>query len=155
MKKLVLGLLLAVNLIGFQAQAEVDAGDFLDLIGGLIESDRRDDRDNGYYPPPGYGPIRCTYVDEGHEEHSRGHRSCGECLSFHGNCIESCFSEVTSCRATGIDYSGRPRSVYAEDQDRWYAERRALEYCRYEGLRDCRVDRCDRRQSQVSNRLCR
>lgn len=159
MKKIIVLFFLAISFAGFQAQAGADAEDIFKLIGKLIEKEHKKDHNDHHssYPPPGYGggPVRCIAEDEGYEEHSRGHRSCGECLSVHGQCVETCYTETVACTASGIDYQGRQRTVVGQDQDRWYAERRALEYCRYEGLRQCRIENCQGRQDTISERLCR
>lgn len=152
MKKILVTLMLVFT--SFQVQASPDVGDFLDIIGAIAGADREENY--SHYPPPGYyKPIRCNYTDDGWEEHSRGHRSCGECLSYHGNCNETCYSETVSCRAVGTDRWGQQRSVEAQGDDRWMAEGRAMEYCRYQGLQYCRIERCDSRQQIVSERSCR
>jgi hypothetical protein len=151
MKKVLVTLLL--TMISFQVQAKTDVGDILDLIGGIASHDNQNPNTN--YPPPGYGQVRCTYTDDGWEEHSGGHRSCGQCLAQHGDCNETCYADTHTCRAIGTDRWGQQRMVQADGQDRWMAESRAMEYCRYQGLYYCRIERCDYRQQVVSERSCR
>jgi hypothetical protein len=39
---------------------------------------------------PGYCNVTCRADDNGYEEHGGGHYSCDECLSYHGECTETC-----------------------------------------------------------------
>src|SRR4051812_22266125 len=98
MKKLLVTLMLMA--MSFQAHA-TDAADIIGIIGAIAGANNQSDNNNYQpnYPPPGYG-VRCEYKDTGWEEH-RPHYSCGECLSQHGNCNETCYADTWSCRAVG------------------------------------------------------
>lgn len=149
MKKMILALIAVAQLTSMQARADV-----FDIIGDIIGGGHgRPSRPN--YPPGPYNPVRCTYVDEGWEEHSFAHNSCGECLSFHGNCVETCSTQEVSCQAVGTDYRGQQQSVYVYAEDQWMAERRAYETCRYQNLSNCHIENCDVQEHTVSERLCR
>lgn len=148
MKKLVIAFFAVVQLLSWQARA-----DFFDLIGG--RSDRQPRYDRPYRPPGGgYGRVTCQYVDEGWEEH-RPHHSCQECLSLHGNCLETCYADEYSCQAVGTDSSGNTRTIEAVADEEWMAERRAYDSCYYRGLSNCHVESCDSRRHQISERSCR
>lgn len=160
MRKILLALITIAPMLSFSAHA----ADPVDIIGDLIGRPARPGRpgrpDRPGRPnrpgrPPGYAPVQCRYVDEGWEEHNFPHRSCGECLSYHGNCIEECYQEEFTCRAVGTDYRGQMQTVYVYSYDQWDAQSRAMEMCRYQGLYNCRVDSCDRQDQQVSQRSCR
>ena len=111
----------------------------------------------GYYPPPnnnqGYG-VTCTSEDTGYEEHWGGHYSCGECLSQHGNCIETCKSQMTECQVQGTDRYGRVINFLGRGDARWRAEDDAMRNCYYNAT-NCRVTTCQDRQDVVSRRSCR
>lgn len=110
----------------------------------------------GYYPPPnnpGYA-VTCVSNDDGYEEHWGGHYSCGECLSHHGNCIETCSSRMTECQAQGIDRYGRVINFLGRGDIRWRAEDDAMRNCYYNAT-NCRVTSCQDRQDVVSRRSCR
>lgn len=110
----------------------------------------------GYYPPPsnpGYG-VTCTSNDNGHEEHYGGHYSCGECLSQHGSCTETCSSQMTECQVQGVDRYGRTINFLGRGDSRWRAEDDAMRNCYY-NANNCYVTSCQERNNVVSRRSCR
>jgi len=133
------------------------------IVGGIIDHNRPAPYPGPGYPPPpgnypGYpsGPVTCTAGDRGWEEHSGGHYSCGECLSYHGSCVETCRSVDVECRAEGRDAYGRVYSAFGRGYDRWQAESDAMRNCQYNayGAR-CYIVTCNQRQNIVSQRNCR
>lgn len=179
MKKILLAIVMIAGVLPtLQARA-----DFWDVVGRIVES--RDRRPPPYpgrpgpgpgpvrpgppgpgYPPgrPGYPPpppphygerITCTYQDEGWEEHWRGHSSCGECLSRHGNCLEVCTAEFEVCDVDTEDWNGRRWVEHVRGRDRWEAEDRARSLCYSRNYRYCQVIRCNPQQERVSTRSCR
>jgi hypothetical protein len=150
MKKMILTIALAFSIFTPAAHAN-----FWDIIGALAGSSHPSQQGPsrpGPYPP--YN-VSCTYTDTGWEEHWGGHNSCGECLSKHGNCYETCSTQTEVCEAKGTDRNGTLVTVSGESPDRYDSERRAYDSCYYHGLQDCRVDICTTREDQVSRRLCR
>ncbi len=107
--------------------------------------------------PPGRG-LSCQAVDAGWEEHFGGHNSCRECLRHHGNCIEKCSSEVFVATARGIDRRGRDRRAYDVDgyayEDRWQAERSAIDECQRRRLNRCQIVNVRRSMQEVSRQNC-
>ncbi len=156
MKKMILICALVFSVMPFAAKAG-----FWDVVGAIYDAKHPHPQPQPNYPPPYYpggyypGQVSCTYTDTGWEEHFRGHNSCGECLQAHGNCNETCYAENQICEATGVDQFGKQVTVTGESSDRGDAERRAYDSCYYHGLRDCRVQKCDSEQQQISKRLCR
>ncbi|MBY0554958.1 hypothetical protein K2P97_10550 [bacterium] len=117
---------------------------------------------NPSYPPsqpypgnPGYGNVTCRADDRGYEEHGGGHYSCGECLQHHGECIETCSSNMYECRVDGYDRYGRLVSFLGRGYDQWRAQDEALNACRYNYATNCYVNGCSNRQDVVSRRDCR
>lgn len=112
---------------------------------------------NPSYPPsnPGYGQVTCRADDRGYEEHGGGHYSCGECLQYHGECIETCSSNMYECRVDGYDRYGRLVSFTGRGYDQWRAQDDALNACRYNYATNCYVNGCSNRQDVVSRRDCR
>lgn len=109
-------------------------------------------RDPGYPGYPGRGVV-CRADDRGWEEH-RSHRSCGECLSLHGRCIETCSISEYRCEAEGFDYRGTPMRFTGQGQDRYQAENEALRNCSYNASR-CQIRGCQESENVVSRRECR
>ena len=160
--KLVIAILLSLSAL--QAQA---GGDGLKrlipiIIGGIIDHNRPAPYP---YPGPGYppphsgypsGPVTCTAADRGWEEHAGGHYSCGECVAYHGNCLETCRSNDFQCTVEGRDAYGRVFAVHGRGYDRWQAENEALRNCRYQSYAGhCYVRGCNQQTYIVSQRSCR
>lgn len=151
MKKTIIVLFL--SLFALNAQAG-----FWDVIGAIADgiasssgsSSSRPDRYEDRYRPR----VSCSIGDRGHEEHSRGHRSCGECLREHGHCVETCSSSYYTCKAEGRDYRGYTMTVEARGDDRYEAENRAVRACD-RTYSDCRPVTCDSQYETVSRRSCR
>lgn len=99
--------------------------------------------------------VSCTYRDQGHEEHSRGHRSCDECQSRHGKCVEVCSTDFASCKVEGRDYRGYTMTVEAKADSQYQAEREALYRCDRNGWTECRRLSCSNESETVSRRSCR
>jgi hypothetical protein len=104
---------------------------------------------------PGYGNVTCRANDNGYEEHGGGHYSCGECLSYHGDCTETCSANMYECRVDGYDRSGRLVSFLGRGDDQWRAQDDAMNSCRYNYATNCYVTGCNNRQDTVSRRSCR
>jgi hypothetical protein len=151
MTKLLLSLLLL-----FAVTPQFAKADIWEVIGTINDIRHPSPRPPRRPPPPSWGGhITCTASDRGWEEHWGGHHSCGECLSKHGECVETCTAETQVCQAKGLDWNGQLVTVTGESSDRWDAERRAWDSCQYRGLRDCRVESCESRDEQISRRSCR
>lgn len=159
---LLVSVLIIQAFLGLNAQA-ADSRDVIGVIREIIrqpdprddwrrEEERRDrDRDRWRRPPA----VTCDARDRGYEEHWGGHGSCGECLSRHGECIETCSEILTVCEAEGRDRTGYVRAFRGQGRDRWEAERDALDTCYYRGFDYCRVTRCQNEQQIISRRDCR
>ena len=106
------------------------------------------------YPDSRYDRVSCVAKDRGYEEHSRGHYSCGECLREHGECIETCSTQMSECQAEGTDRRGNRVSFAGRGDTRWSAEDQAMDRCYYRAD-NCRIVRCDDRNDVVSRRSCR
>lgn len=110
---------------------------------------------------PGYDQgYSCRVEDAGFEEHWGGHRSCGECLSRHGDCNVVCETEVVQwqCFYIGRDVYGRTQNFEYTDTDRDYAEYQARRQCERAGYRECLYNTCAERgrdRRVVSSRSCR
>lgn len=129
---------------------------FWDVIEAIAGASNSSSHSQPHRPPSyPYYNVSCTYTDNGWEEHFWGHESCGECLSKHGGCTETCSAEIQTCEAKGVDAAGILVTVSAEGEDRYEAERHAYDSCFYRGLRDCRVETCNSHSEQVSRRECR
>lgn len=168
--KIITGLIM-LSLISFGASAS--SVSFGDIAKGIIVAanndrnnsnyddyrpghrDDRNDRDYGRPSRPGYGTqVTCSARDRGHEEH-RNHRSCGECLRKHGQCIETCAVNYTVCRAEGEDRYGRRASFEGHAQSQYESQRNALYSCeRDRRFRNCRVVSCSNSSETVSRRRC-
>ena len=117
----------------------------------------------GYYPPPGpgYPPpppqqnISCRAEDKGWEEHFGGHGSCGECVRYHGRCVETCSANTVDCQVDGQDQYGRNVTFYGRAGDQYQSEELAMYNCRYNYAYNCRVVQCNQHQDVVSRRDCR
>ncbi|MBV2167903.1 MAG: hypothetical protein KUL82_04265 [Bdellovibrio sp.] len=109
------------------------------------------------YPGGGGRPnVTCSYSDDGWEEHWRGHNSCQECLSKHGNCNETCNATFTVCQAEGTDYRGYKMTLEGRGNYRYEAERQAMDLCqRSYRYGNCRITNCNDRSERVSQRRCR
>ncbi len=107
----------------------------------------------GYPGYPGRGEVVCSASDRGWEEHS-AHRSCQECLRYHGRCIETCSIVNYTCEAQGYDYRGNPVRFIGEGRDRREAQDQAFRNCNY-NARSCQVMNCQTREQQTSRRECR
>ena len=105
-------------------------------------------------PYPGSGPIVCESDDRGWEEHARGHYSCGECLQYHGECVETCSSVYFEARAEGTDNTGRTVTIIGRGPDQWRAQDDANWNCQRSYLQYCHVIGVDQRQNVVSRRMC-
>lgn len=105
-------------------------------------------------PYPG-GNVQCRANDNGWEEHSGGHYSCGECLQYHDGCTETCSSVSVECRVDGSDYSGRAYSFMGRGYDQYAAQNDAIYYCQRQGLNNCYVVSCQQHNDIVSRRDCR
>jgi hypothetical protein len=99
--------------------------------------------------------VSCSYTDDGHEEHSRGHRDCNECLNKHGHCKETCSTDYAVCKVEGRDYRGYSMTVEAKADSQYDAERDALRRCDRNNLTDCRRVSCSNESETVSRRTCR
>ncbi|MCB0390212.1 MAG: hypothetical protein KDD58_02920 [Bdellovibrionales bacterium] len=163
MKKSVLVLISTFIVMGFSAssaKASDGAGDFLKLIGAIIDSsdDHRDhDRDYDMRRGDGRrdrGRVQCEASDNGWEEHWGGHGSCRECLRKHGDCIETCYSTFVQCKAEGRSRYGYRDEFKAEGQRRYLVEDRAIERCRRAGYQECRSKGCTTEKEIESRRSC-
>lgn len=106
----------------------------------------------------GRGNVKCTVNDNGWEEHYGGHSDCGSCLREHGSCNETCSSEETYCTAEGTTYRGSNTSstetFRGRGNDRWDAERDAINECRRYNASGCSIKSCDTQNQIVSSRRC-
>lgn len=105
----------------------------------------------GLLPNWGY---QCNYVDAGWEEHRGGHDSCGECLSRHGKCIETCYEEYYECTVEGTDNSGQTREFSVRGSSQWRAEDDAMRRCYDLRYSDCESKGCNQEQEVISRRRC-
>lgn len=145
--KLILTIMLTVFAMGTQAST---FGDLLPiLIGGGNGGGRP-----GYPGNPGYG-VTCQATDNGWEEHSGGHYSCGECLQQHGDCAETCSTLNVECRVDGTDQYGRQVSFLGRGNDQWRAQDEAIRACQYNYASNCYVVSCNQQNQVVSRRSCR
>ena len=103
---------------------------------------------------PGYG-VTCKATDNGWEEHSGGHYSCGECLQQHGDCTETCSTLNVECRVDGTDHYGRAVSFLGRGNDQWRAQDEATRACQYNYASNCYVVSCNQQEQVVSRRSCR
>ena len=154
--KLIIVTVLTVFALGAQA---FDFGDLLPiLIGGGSNGNGRPGQYPGQpYPGnPGYGGgVTCRSTDNGWEEHSGGHYSCGECLQQHGDCTETCSSLMVECQVSGVDRYGQAVNFFGRGYDRWSAESDAIRACQYNYAANCMVTGCNQRENVVSRRDCR
>lgn len=110
----------------------------------------------GQYPGnPGYGNVQCSAADAGWEEHAGGHYSCGDCVRWHGQCVETCREVAVECQATGSDNFGRPYTFMGRGYDQYSAQNDAVYNCQSRNFRNCYVTGCQQRQNIVSQRSCR
>lgn len=130
-------LILFMGLFLLQPSAQAaGVDDLIDIIGGVI----------GKRPNPGHGGghrdgIRCSAQDRGWEEHLGGHRSCGECISRHGSCVETCEFTEWNCEVEGRRW-GRTAVFEGYGYSQYEAEREAFENCERRGARFCRRLEC-------------
>lgn len=161
MKKAIL--ILCMSLFAVNAQAGIwdVIGAVAEVIGDSNSSgrgssrpdpyDSRDSRDSRHQR----ARVSCSYTDDGHEEHSRGHRDCNDCLSRHGHCKETCSTDYAVCKVEGRDYRGYTLTVEAKADSQYQAERDALRRCDRNNLTDCRRVSCSNESETVSRRSCR
>lgn len=108
----------------------------------------------------GYGRrVTCTATDNGWEEHWGGHSSCSQCTAVHGRCTETCSSEEYRCTAEGTvsgygSSSTRTETFRGRGDDRWDAERDALNECRRYNAQGCTIKECGSDTQIVSSRGC-
>jgi hypothetical protein len=113
------------------------------------------------YPPqpeqyPQTGNLYCRSSGLGFESHGAGHFSCGECLSWHAQCLETCREESFECEVQGQDYWGRLVLFRALGSDRFSAERESLRRCEWDrNVRSCMLVRCQPRHQIISQHSCR
>lgn len=114
----------------------------------------RPGRPSPYDPGRGRPQVTCTASDNGWEEHWGSHRSCGECLAKHGDCIETCSIDYNVCQAEGVDYRGYKMTMEGRGDSRYRAEDEAMSLCqrRYD---NCRIVSCKTSSETVSRRSCR
>lgn len=129
--------------------------------GEAVRPPRPDYPPRNEYPPrypgrPGgeYGRgLVCKATDDGWEEHS-AHNSCGECLSLHGRCTETCSEVNYRCEFEGRDYRGNVVRFSAEARDSYRAESDAYRNCA-SSANNCRSLGCQTNERAVSRRQCR
>lgn len=97
--------------------------------------------------------VTCSARDKGWEEHWGGHDSCGSCQSKHGDCVETCSLEYSTCDAVGVDYLGNQITVKGAGDDRYNAAQVAVNLCQ-RNFANCRVVNCNSEAEQVSSRYC-
>jgi|GEM_PF-6049799 len=109
-------------------------------------------------PTPGYprqGDVVCEVADRGWEEH-RPHYSCGECLSYHGSCVETCNEVTEVATVQGQDYYGRVFTFEGSGRSRWEAEQEARRNCEWNrDIRNCYVVSNRTATRILSRRECR
>ena len=153
MKKAIV--ILCLSLFAVNAQAG-----FWDIVGAVAGA-IGDSRGSGSSSRPDQydsrhrSRVSCSYTDNGYEEHSRGHRDCGECLSKHGRCNETCSTSYAVCKVEGRDYRGYTMTVEAKADSQYEAERDALRRCDRNNYTDCRRIDCRNESETVSRRSCR
>ncbi len=100
------------------------------------------------------GSYYCAAFDNGWEEHSGGHDTCGECKSAHGQCDERCYQKTYTCKAEGTDREGNKSvSEGYSDFSESDARNQALNRCSYRS-NNCRIDSCSDSERQTSSRSC-
>jgi hypothetical protein len=153
--KLVIAIILSV--VSFQVQAGALKHILPGIIGGIIDGSRPAPYPGQPYPPaPGYGQVTCTSQDYNWEQHPGGHYSCGECLAYHYNCVETCRSYEVDCQVERRDFFGRYSVVYGRGYDQWSAQDDAVRNCQSQPLTaSCRVMGCYQQSNIVSQRSCR
>lgn len=103
------------------------------------------------------GQVTCKASDAGWEEHWGGHDSCGECLSRHGKCEETCSQQFYSCVVegkTGRGHVERTIEFQATGSTRWDAEDRARDRCWRSHATGCRLVTCDSESEVISRKGC-
>jgi hypothetical protein len=153
--KLILALVFSV--VSLQVQAGALKHILPGIIDGIVNPNRPAPYPGQPYPnPPSYGPVTCISADYSYEQHPGAHYSCGECLSYHYNCLETCRSYEVDCQVERRDFFGRSSVVYGRGYDQWQAQDDAVRNCRNQPLTaSCRVMGCYQQSNIVSQRSCR
>ena len=157
MKKTIAILILSL----FATQAQASFWDVVGAVAGAIaESNNSSNSSGSGYSDSRHGSrqgsrISCSYTDDGHEEHSRGHRDCNDCMSKHGKCKETCSASYAVCKVEGRDYRGYAMTVEGKGDSQYEAEREALRRCDRNNYSDCRRVSCNSESETVSRRTCR
>lgn len=155
MKKAILIVCMSFFAINAQAGFWDIVGAVAGAIGESNSSGRGSSGSGGSYDSRHRSRVSCSYTDQGHEEHSRGHRDCYECMEKHGRCNETCSTEYAVCKVEGRDYRGYTMTVEAKADSQYEAERDALRRCDRNNLTDCRRVSCSNESETVSRRSCR